>query len=88
MSPQRPKRKVLPRGAYSPFRMTYDSSLRMPISGATINLICPTCGACIDLELEQTQPKETPQPQLTKTIPYRCTVCDHLGAAHVTVQVQ
>ncbi len=60
----------------------------MPIVGATINMTCPTCGAAFDVQLEDVEPKETPYPQIHKTISYRCHACEHLGEVQVEIQTR
>jgi uncharacterized Zn finger protein len=58
----------------------------MPISGATISVICPTCGAAQDVELAAERPTETPHHLLHKTVPYRCPSCGHLGQVKVDLE--
>jgi transcription elongation factor Elf1 len=52
----------------------------MPISGATINVICPACGAAFDVQLnDAAAPIEIPKLRVEKAVPYRCPGCNHLG---------
>ena len=67
-------------------RVTYDQLSQMPISGATLNVICPTCGAAFDVELEDAEPRETPHQLLHRRVSYRCPACEHLGEVQVHLE--
>lgn len=61
----------------------------MPVSGVTIHIVCPDCGAAVDVLVEGAEPGHVPplgDPLLAKTVPYRCHDCEHLGEVHVEVQ--
>ena len=60
----------------------------MPISGATINMICPTCGAAFDVHLDDTKPTQTPQDVIHTTASFRCPACEHLGEVRLEMEVR
>jgi hypothetical protein len=68
--------------------VTYDQSTQMPISGVTINMICPSCGASFDVRLGDAEPREDPQLLLQQAVPYRCPGCEHLGEVQLELQAR
>ncbi len=61
----------------------------MPISGATINVICPACGEAFDVQLNRSEaPMEIPKLRVRKSVPYRCPGCNHLGAVEADLRAE
>jgi DNA-directed RNA polymerase subunit RPC12/RpoP len=61
----------------------------MPISGATINVICPTCGSAFDVQLDDAAaPIEIPRTVIQKTVSYRCPGCNHLGVVKAELRTE
>jgi DNA-directed RNA polymerase subunit RPC12/RpoP len=59
----------------------------MPISSATITLICPTCSSLfpVNVEVEENDLPPLGSTLLQTTASYRCPDCEHLGELRIDV---